>query len=396
MTSERSFFLELPTELRLHIYDYVLEDSNSITITSLRKTTATNSNSSSRPSTSNSTSSDSGLPANHVPVLRNRYDPELLSFTSPPSWEDYDRKRGNMHNDDAGDVLPAPFALLQTSRQVRDELCAHMGIRINKTTNKSSAGSDVGNNSNNGSGGNTSGGFHGLHLYVSYPYGVIALMQNHAALLHNIHYVHIAGAYETAHLKSCSQSSSFDSGYASSDSSASDSSSSSLRRLRTRRLAPRLSRRPSRLASPTRTAEDPYSHSFATVAAATSALTRLTRALLPSAPHPTFRQLSLRVYYAGERSYNALWDDSDAPSVVPLANACGGKVLLDVNRGVGATGMGVVIEPAPGARHLTVRWPKLPAGVKRAEGWVVEPAWGGVEKVGASRDSERRGRAGRR
>ncbi|KAF2491454.1 hypothetical protein BU16DRAFT_529970 [Lophium mytilinum] len=375
MTS-RSFLLELPTELRLAIYDFALSDPDNITITSAPV------------AGDDPTAPDyiprneiPGLPANHVPVVRSCYDASLLSITNPISVDKPQERGSNGHS---GLPHPTSFALLQTSRQINAEVAEHIRFRAPKNANS------------------------GLSLYTSYPYGLLVLKALYPSLLRQARSVHICGYYtlkprestssitssgsstSSTASASTSMSSSSDSGSTQSSSTDSSMSAADSFRINMQGRRPRV-----RLPTPPPRPVQHQPHPAATTVLARSAIASLIRTLLPPAPTPgsnnpiplpMFKNLELRVYYPDECAYAQVWSDDNSPVIDTLRNTCGGLIDMEVWRGRRGCGVCVKVRPNPGSRVVSTVWRRFEdaggVGTRAKEGvWVLGEDWGKGDAV---------------
>jgi hypothetical protein len=153
-------FLTLPLELRLIIYDLTLEDSCQLTIATVPGTSTREGYKANIP----------GLPASHIPIVKNGCHPELLDFTrfAPQKWSlggpcacpsCAASAATSTEPVVTKPVVPgtrfSPNSLLATCRQVRSELLDHVTCRPVRP----------------------------LKLHVSYPYGILVLHHIFPALL---------------------------------------------------------------------------------------------------------------------------------------------------------------------------------------------------------------------
>lgn len=363
MPTPRCHILELPTELRLQVYDYVLRDSEAITIASAaiaHDCSSNNNNNDSSKNDSNKNDSNNnsgrsgsvskaidGLPSNHLPLVTTYYDPDLLSISTPPTLVPHNALAD-------APAVPTPLSLLLTNRHLNSELGSHLH---HPRTHRSS-------------------------LYITYPYGLLVCQAQCPHLLQQARHIRISGAYTGASSSSSTKAASptlasralpgNDSGYFSfsrspsaSPSSSSSSSSSS----------------PSS-SSATSSPSSPAPHTTptaSTTALATSALSSLVRTVLSPSPSraPLFRSLELRIYYPDEGAYYGVWGDDSSPIVVALRSICGGAIDVEVWRGRRGTGVRLVARPNPASRVVSTVWRRLGDGREESEGFVVGEGWGG-------------------
>ncbi|OCK74697.1 hypothetical protein K432DRAFT_363265 [Lepidopterella palustris CBS 459.81] len=330
--TSRSFFLELPTELRLQIYDYALHDTNSITITSA----AISGDDPTAPDFIPRTTIP-GLPPNHVPLIRSHFDPSLLSIINPitlPQPPDETNSNGSARSSPhAPDILPhpTPLALLQTNKHIYAELTAHIRFRLPHASRG------------------------GLALYLTYPHGLLVLKAICPYLLCQARCVYISG-YHTLKVQNQPNNSSTSSA---STINATGGSSSPATRPRSRlRLRFRLH-------------EPLPPHSHLTTTTAHLALGTLARTLLPPAPTPLFRKLELRVFYPDESAYSSIWGADNSPVVQALRNICGGNIDMEVWRGRRGTGVVLVARPNTAGRVVSTVWRRLGESVEESERFFV-------------------------
>jgi hypothetical protein len=188
-------FLSLPVELRLEIYRLALQDSKELTIATVL---------SQYPIANLSKNNISGMPANHIPVVRNGFDEKLMSFSTfaPQRWTSSagtPSSTGSMTPYSSLESTPAavnttavvamtrtqsyfglaqsesspsepefsPYSLLATCRQVEDELKDFLARQDSAP----------------------------LKLHVSFPYGLLALQHMYPALLQSTSEIHIGGFF---------------------------------------------------------------------------------------------------------------------------------------------------------------------------------------------------------
>ena len=341
MSSSRSFFLELPTELRLQIYDFALSDSDAITITSAAVAGDDPTEKDYIPRTS-----IPGLPPNHIPLIRSHYDPSLLSTTNSitvPIDPVEDGIPRSAHHQKNCLPHPTPLALLQTSHQIHAELSSHLRLRRLHTSRG------------------------GLSLYLSYPYGLLVIKALYPTLLRQARCVYISGYYTLKsrldpHLHQLTSSSSTS---ASPYNAASSSRSTSRGRGRLRL----------RLPSPQRVQQQLQPHSATTTGTAHAVLGTLVRRILPPTAAPLFRKLEMRIFYPDESAYSSVWGDEQSPIVEALRNICGGNIDMEVWRGRRGSGVLLVARPNPTSRIISTIWRRLGDSREESEGFVVGGMW---------------------
>ena len=108
-------------------------------------------------------------------------------------------------------------------------------------------------------------------------------------------------------------------------------------------------------------------------------LAQLVRATLGEFPNLAFgsvAQLEVRIYYAGGKSYSAMWNDNNGPVAVTLANLPGCHIDMACYRGEEGTGMHIRTHRShDGERSISSSWGKLNEGRRgqpRPGTWVVE------------------------
>jgi hypothetical protein len=173
--STYSGFLSLPTELRCHVYHYLLAEPHAITVSAGYVTCFGN-----RIQDRARKTEIPGLPLGLTPLARHQHDTSLLSVAQPPTVavEDIEGEKP---------VLPAPLALLLTSRTLNDELTDYMRGRKMIAQARSK---DTGRGAQE-----VEEDMEGLSLYVSYPYGVLVLKSLYPFLLKQARRVYISGHY---------------------------------------------------------------------------------------------------------------------------------------------------------------------------------------------------------
>lgn len=366
MSAEPCHLLRLPTELRLHIYDYALCDAEAITISSgevIDCGFGVYPDSRAEQNIGRKHASIPGLPANHVPIIRRHYDPSLLSITSPAvvipgsvnhsspaeSFTDsayasaaslasssHTSTKASSGNADASwDAIPlsTPLSLLATCRTINAELQSY--LQFQKTTTAQ----------------------YGPALYVSYPTGLLVLKALCPHFLSHARAVYIAGAY---HVSAPTQPPENESAIS-------------------RRLARLDSIRHRNYSERVASAEDstpsrhPHHYPIPTPEA-TTALASTVRTLLGPHPHPTLRKLQLRIYYPSEHSYRHVWGDDASPIVVALQNTWGGNIETEVWRGRWGTGVKFEARSNVESRVMSSVWRRL-TEKKQSEMFVVGKEW---------------------
>jgi hypothetical protein len=183
-----SAFLSLPTEIRCEIYDYLLVDSQSITISAGYITVFGN-----RIADRARKHDIPGLPFNLAPLVRQSRDASLLSVAKPPEIPIDECLMAEAAQKDSTVGMPAPLALLLTCRLVNDELTDYMrGRKQIKTARARSANPTAEEDEPVMKDDNE-----GLSLYVTYPYGVLVLKSMYPYLLKQARRVYISGHYSS-------------------------------------------------------------------------------------------------------------------------------------------------------------------------------------------------------
>ncbi|KAF2128848.1 hypothetical protein P153DRAFT_367176 [Dothidotthia symphoricarpi CBS 119687] len=349
-----SAFLALPTELRCHIYDFLLADSQAVTISAGYVTIFGN-----RIQDRARKTEIPGLPLDFAPIVRRHYDASLLSVANPP---EIPIDNGWMSEVGEGKLgYPAPLALLQTSRLVNDELQDYMNkkkaIAQAQTSDESEDDEEEEDEE-------------GLSLYVTYPYGVLVLKSMYPFLLKQAKRVYITGYYSSP--KDAEPE--IEERHEASDeelltNSVEDSESFGPRRIRsfvrlaagrTRSSTSPTSRPRLRLCGAHRSHQSSIpeiktlfpSFSSKTMAHAPDALAHLVRTLLPPSPTQLVK-LSARIVYPGE--YKFVWSD-DSPVTHIMRSICGGKIDMQVKRSSIGTGLYLVARPKTDGRMISTSW----------------------------------------
>lgn len=370
MDDSYSGFLSLPTELRCHIYDYLLADSHAVTISAGYTTVFGN-----RIQDRARTIDIPGLPLDFAPLVRCHRDTSLLSVANAPTIPFDDGRLSNAET--VQSIYPAPLALLQTCHLVNDELTDYKRGKKRMARAPSEDGTE---NFPDGAEDKQ-----GLSLYVTYPYGVLVLKSMYPYLLKQARRVYISGHYASSKDIEAETPQSFNEGderrlspsgsfavaesFGTPDSArplgrrsrsgshytqtTADGASATALTARPRlRLDPPLVRQ-QRHASRTESLFPAFSP--ATCELAPLALALLVRTLLP--PDPTqLVKLSARILYPGENSYASVWSDNNSPVTHILRNVCGGKIDMQVKRGSLGTGLCLTARPKPESRIVSTSW----------------------------------------
>ncbi|KAF1918137.1 hypothetical protein BDU57DRAFT_188263 [Ampelomyces quisqualis] len=359
-----SAFLSLPTELRCEIYDYLIVDSQSITVGAGYVTVFGN-----RILDRARKHDILGLPLDLVPLVRQTRDASLLSVATPPEIAIDDGSLDKVGHYNSALGMPAPLALQLTCRQISDEMTDYM--RRRKLTKIALAQSASPSNTNESF---PEGDEEGLSLYVTYPYGVLVLKEMYPYLLKQARRVYISGHYTTPKTSPLGSPTSSHSSFSSEDEGLTPSSSfavaesfgaipagrphrahHTVRRSSPYPIRPRL-----RLSPPPPRTQRQISDSFPVFNAHTNdlapqALTLLIRTLFP--PTPTqCTLLSARILYPGDNAYSSVWSDNNSPITHVLRNVCGGKIDMQVMRGDAGTGLILSARPKPDGRIVSTSW----------------------------------------
>ena len=349
-------FLSLPTELRCHIYDYLLAEPYAITISAGYTTVFGH-----RICDKARKIDVPGLPLDFAPLVRSNHDAALLSVATPPevaldkedAWTDGKPQL----------QLPGPLALLRTCRMVNDELKDYMrGRKARKAARAKDATTP-------------SDDTEGLSLYVSYPHGVLVLNHLYPSLLKQARRVYISGYYTNAKESDLPLNASLDSTADLSLTPQSSLTATPVRsmsratvnptpRLRSSRTRLRLDPPLQRQTSPTKSQTTFPAFDKTTSSTALSALADTLRVLFPSAPAPTpsepklpqLASLQARILYPGPDSYSSVWSDESSPVSHLLRGICGGKIDMQVKRGSLGCGVSVGVAPQPQKRVVSTSW----------------------------------------
>jgi hypothetical protein len=382
-SSMYSAFLSLPTEIRCEIYDYLLVDSQSITISAGYITVFGN-----RIADHARKHDIPGLPLNLAPLVRQTRDASLLSVAEPPEIPIDKCLMADVAQKDSTIGMPAPLALSLTCQLVNDELTDYMrGRKQIKTARARSAyptaeeDEPVMKDDNEG-----------LSLYVTYPYGVLVLKSMYPYLLKQARRVYISGHYSSPREAEPGSPTSSEEGdeerltpsnsFAVAESFGAMPAGRSLRSGRSmvngqlRRTSNSNPTRPRlRLDPPTQRQERSVSkteiafprYSVETSSIAPVALTHLIRTLFPPTPSQCIK-LSARILYPGRNSYGVVWSDEKSPVTHVLKNICGGKIDMRVKRGDFGTGLYLTAQAKPNSRIVSTSW----------ENWRIGPQQGSI------------------
>lgn len=365
-------FLALPTEIRCQIYDYLLADSQAVTISAGYVTVFGN-----RIQDRARKTEIPGLPFDLVPIVRRHYDASLLSVANAPEVPIENGWVGETGEGKLG--YPAPLALLQTCRLVNDEL--------NDYTQKKKAIARIQMPHENQNM-KEEDEEEGLSLHVTYPYGILVLKSVYPFLLKQAKRVYITGYYNNSQ----NQEPQSEQRHATSDEELPirniNNSESSNTPTPVRSFVHLASTTPQNSTSatsrPRRRHCDAYqyhqsqsyriktsfpSFSPTTTIHAPEALADLVHTLLPSSPTQLVK-LSARIVYPGE--YKFVWSDDNSPVTHIMRNICGGKIDMQVKRSNIGTGLYLVARPKTDGRMISTSWVNWRVGPERRGGVDVE------------------------
>ncbi|OJD28869.1 uncharacterized protein BKCO1_1060001 [Diplodia corticola] len=328
----KCLLLDLPVELRLLIYDYALFSHDHVTIgTGLKPSFAS-------PVDSGYASDDGrdsdelipGLPSDFEPVVLPRFDPDFLHLEQPPIFDHCTRDQDEAtaaaaDDDDERDPIArlraklpfaSPLALLQTNRQIRDELNWH--LKSQRTQDRK------------------------LSLYMTYPYGLLVFQHLCPDLIRLARSVHISGYYYPT-------------------------------------SAHGLVEGPPACQWIHRRYTQPPPIDVPVIQDANTALGLLTLTTLGEGPKIPVEELELRIYHPGPKGNDQIWrgENPSSPICVALRNTCGGLIDSSVLQGGRGAGAWLKIKPNEERRILTQRWRRFTDGNSKAEceGWIVNPEW---------------------
>ncbi|OAL55427.1 hypothetical protein IQ07DRAFT_582916 [Pyrenochaeta sp. DS3sAY3a] len=370
-SNAHSALLDLPTEIRCHIYDYLLSDRQAITISAGYVTVLGH-----RIEDRARKLDIPGLPLDLAPLVRCHHDTSVLSVANPPTVS---IEEGGLDDSETRKPYPAPLALLQTCRVINDELTDYTRGKRRIAQARSSGECDKTQDSESDK--------EGLSIYVTYPYGVLVLKHQYPYLLKQARRVFISGYFtsptdaepgspaSTASAESnegerLTPANSFTGSNGSTTpvvrsfvrgnsarnlrtSTANSSATATTQSTRPRlRLDPPLPHQ--RLhTSETWTAFPLFSPSTAKLAPL--ALAHLVRTILPAEPTHLIK-LSARIVYTGENSYSSVWSDENSPVTHTLRSITGGMIALSVKRGGLGTGLCLTARPQPNSRIVSTTW----------------------------------------
>ena len=329
--------MNLPVEIRLLIYEYAI-DSGSITISSAPVQAIGSKDRAGIP----------GLPENHSPIVRARYDKILLR----PFVRAEDCAYEFLERPNTPQIDPTLPSLRLACHQVRHE--------IQDVVDKGS-----------------------VDLYLSWPNGVCVLMYDRKLkqLLRQCRTVYITGVFSLDWRKQTRRTS-LRPGL-STTSKISDGGGVPVQIKQLQRLV-------SMLLGP--------NPSYSTPSTPDSTFNATLPATLPSSfgstasPYADFyipksliplSKLTIRNFHplsssSPENHYSSIWSEEMlVPTVVALAKICGGDIRLSVARGRKGTGTEVIAKPHPGGRMVACCWPKLGSEEGDIAGrWCVPREWG--------------------
>ncbi|KAH9878778.1 hypothetical protein IAQ61_002052 [Plenodomus lingam] len=355
----QSGLLLLPTEIRCHIYGYLLADSQAITIGAAYVTIF------GHRIQDRARKDIPGLPLDLTPVIRCNRDDSLLSFQHPPTIAIDDAP---LEKIDTGPLAyPAPLALLQTCHLIHDELNDYKNMRSTKKPAQAPLPTKwIQLNKPNEA-------EEGLSLYLSYPYGLVVLKSMYPFLLKQARNVHISGYYteppaptppavddETIvdyFAPSLDIARSFGTPYPSvqflregarpTSPALSTTAPRTRLRLRLPTAASRYNSAPSPFIYP------PYPSS--TADHAPHALRCLFRTLFsPEATQPV--KVSARILYPGENTYRHVFCSEDSPIVNMLPSICKGDIAMLVLRADACTAICFEASAKAEGRCVSTSW----------------------------------------
>jgi hypothetical protein len=354
--STYSGFLSLPTELRCHVYDYILSEPYAITVSAGYITCFGN-----RIQDRARKTAIPGLPLDLAPLARRHHDTSLLSVAKPPTISIDNVLMEDIQGEKL--ALPAPLALLLTSKLVNDELTDYMRgrnvIAQARSTNTGGASQDADEDQE------------GLSLYVSYPYGVMVLKSQYPFLLKQARRVYISGYYaapedDTPYMTEAHDEEEERLTPSNSFAAPSFNAPASGPRLRLNRSFTRVAHNPvSAHSTRPRLRLDPPSHTTTstsfplfpkpTSSLAPVALSTLIHTILPQGSTQLVK-LSARILYPGENSYGNVWSNEDSPVCHILRNICGGDISMKVKRSHLGTGLLLEAKPKTDGRSVSTSW----------------------------------------
>ncbi|KAI8943822.1 hypothetical protein NX059_001795 [Plenodomus lindquistii] len=364
-----SGLLSLPTEIRCHIYDYLLADSQAITISTAYVTVFGN-----RIQDRGRKIDIPGLPLELTPQIRSYRDDSLLSVQEPLEVAIDDAPTQQIN---AGPLAyPAPMALLQTCHLINAELTDYKTMRSKKQPKQPAQAQ----RQTRPQQATSTRDEEGLSLYVSYPYGVLVLKSLYPFLLKQARNVYISGYYveppaptpPTIHESFNDRLTPSNSFYIAESfgtpnpsrapTSPSTNSDEHRRRIRLRATVycrHESARLPEYTVFPPSTADH-----------APLALDLLVRTLFS----PTSTQsvkLTAHILYPGQNTYPHVYGSANSPIVHMLRNVCGGDVYMTVKRGQGGTGLCFSAKPRPVMRSVSTCWENWSLGRARdtERGW---------------------------
>lgn len=360
--------LSLPTEIRCHIYDYLLADSQAITISAAYITVFGH-----RIQDRARKTDIPGLPLELTPLIRCHRDDSLFSVQDPPTIAIDDAP---LQIIDAGPlVYPAPLALLQTCHLINAELTDYKNMKSKKQPAQARPHPSRAQLHKN------EGGGEGLSLFVSYPYGVLVLKSMYPFLLKQARNVYISGYYtEPPAPTSPAVNESFN------DRLTPSSSFTITKSFRTpvpsvpytaRSILPlpsttanpppitsqctrfRLNNSQSGEWNPPSSIYPPYPPDTAHHAPQT--LARLFRTLFSSTATQPIEAVA-RILYPGENTYRHVYGSNDSPIVQMLRSIDGGDIAMLVRRGNAGTAMCFKACPKPEGRCVSTCWENWSSG----------------------------------
>jgi hypothetical protein len=347
--------LQLPLELRLQIYRYLLLDQQDLVVGTVRKERNLFSSEDEKGHDTKWPYGLEGVPADQVPIIRYGLHKRLLTVEDAPMipatavLADGSTCRGTREsyigNGPFGyysEATPFYYAdrVLSTSAAGqkpmilgKELLYNHVEPSLRRVCQQISTDlifNTVATNQQE------------LRLFMSFPYGCIIAWHLHQqyGILDHLKNLYISGVYHSVAMAALETTQSF---------------SRPANRFRYHAQTP------------------------AVLAVATQALRSLISHVLGSPAHPTFRRLELRAFCPGDSNYRHLWDDS-SPLAVVLKSISGGELDMGIGRFKTGSTVQFVAEPRPEKRHIRCWWAKEEVRDKlpKWEGgeWdIVAPEW---------------------
>ncbi|KAI6897227.1 hypothetical protein D0869_09568 [Hortaea werneckii] len=338
--------LSLPTELRLEIYNYLVQRSDIITIGTAELHGPHHEIIYRQYASGKNPSKDA--PPGHEPLILNGYNANLLHPTRPA------KIHLSRHNQDEDATITPKTRLRLVCHQTARELAQHFPPNPRPA-----------------------------HLFLSYPYGLHILHSRHPSLLNQARTIHLTGIYtpsdfSPARAAACPSPS---------HRRTLDGNSSSSPVLEPSDIAPELSNLLTTIFPPPTPPDTNSSHHEH-----------------PTQPALPTTHLHLRIHYPGADSYSTIWGDEASPIVLALRGIPYGEIKLEIWRGKWGNGVDLKVEvpgDEQGEEEKEEEWMKrrvVQTGWRRLEGedegregsgggdgkgdllpswaeWVVDPRW---------------------